>query len=125
MIVNGFDHAFPQILVMIGFEIRFLKQLSIYKNMAAADLDRFARKPDYAFYIAFIRIARIPKNDDVAAFQMSPTNAVPFIINEFVDKQPFAVMKLRNHRTALDDNGLDRKNTEQNKNDYYQKNIAR
>src|SRR5690606_31942797 len=119
-----FDHTFAQIFIMVGLEIRLVQKTSVDKNVAAADLDRFARKSDYAFYVAFIRIARVPENDDVPAFEMSPADAVPFVINEFVDQQAFAVVKLRHHRTAFDDDGLDRENTEQNKYDDYQKNVT-
>ena len=33
------------------------------------------------FEISFIRLFRIPKKHDVAAFEMSPTDAFDFIIN--------------------------------------------
>ena len=50
---------------------------------------------------------------------MAPTNTLKFIVNELIDKQTLAVMKLRRHRCAFDDHRL-HKDAEQYKDDDYQ-----
>ena len=97
---------------MLGVEIVFLSSLPSMINLAVPDLDRFARQADDAFDVAFIRLFRIPEDDDVAAFDMAPADAVDLVIDKLVDQQPFAVVKLRQHRCAFDHYRLDGKNAE-------------
>ena len=47
------------------------------------------------------------------------------VINELVDKQPLAVVELRQHRRALDDDRLDKKDAEKYKDNDDQKDVAK
>ena len=55
---------------------------------------------------------------------MSPAYALDLVINQLVDQQPLAVVKLRQHRRALDNDRLDKKNAEKDKDDDDQKYVA-
>src|SRR5688572_9897536 len=116
MIVNFDGIKFPQSLIVRSVKIRFLKLCSIDKNHAVFDFDRFARQTDYSFDVAFIGFSRIPENHDVAACQMSPTDALKFVINQFIDQKAFTVVKLWQHRSSFDNDGLSDKNSQKNKN---------
>src|SRR5262249_53233133 len=94
-------------------------------NMAIPYLDCFAGQTDYSFYVALVRIVRIPENYDVATLQVAPAYALNFVIDELIYQQTLAVMKLRHHRGSFDDNRLDEENADQNKNHDDQKNVAK
>ena len=89
------------------------------------NLHGVAGQPDHAFHIAFVGFFRIPENDDVAALDMSPAHALDLVIDELIYQQPLAVLQLRHHRSALDNDRLDSKNTNKNKHHYYQKDVAK
>ena len=55
---------------------------------------------------------------------MSPAETLNFVINQFIDDQTLAVVKLRKHRSSFDDDRLRDKNAEQNENGNNQNNIA-
>src|SRR5689334_15437814 len=86
-----------QCLVVLRVEIFLIQNAAIDKDLTVSHLDRFARQTDHAFYITFIRLARIPENDYIAAADMSPTDALYLVINELVDQQSFAVVKFGQH----------------------------
>lgn len=125
MAIDRPDQVVADLSIMGFVQVRFVQKASVDENFSVADLNGFAGQADYSFYVAFVRIVRKPENNDVAAFQVAPADAFEFVINELVDEKPFAVVKLRHHRRAFDDDGLNCKNAEQNENNDYQKNIAR
>jgi hypothetical protein len=47
---------------------------------------------------------------------MSPIKTFEFIINQFINQQTLAVVKLRKHRSSFDDDRLRDENAEQQKN---------
>ena len=83
-----------------------------------------AGQTDDAFDKGFIGIVRVPENHDVAAFDVSPAKTFDVVVNEFIDDQAFAVVKLRHHRCAFDDDGLGDKNQKQKKNRQHEHDIS-
>lgn len=124
MLIDRLDDVLTQVLVVDGLDIWLVQFTAVDVNLSASYLDRFARKADNTLDVAFVGIARVPKHNYVAAFQVAPAYTSPFVVNEFVDEQPLTIVQLRQHRCAFDHNRLDRKNAEQNKNDDDQKNIS-
>ena len=110
---------------MLGVEIVFFQLDAAYKNFAISQLNSFTGQADDAFYIAFIGIIRKPKNDYIAAIEVAPTDALDLVIDQLIDQQAFAVVKLRQHRGALDNDRLHKKHTEKYENDNNQENIAK
>src|SRR6476469_5157317 len=110
-----------QALIVLGVEIGLIQFGPIYEYMTVADLNSLAGQAYNALDIALFRIVRIPKNDDITTLKMSPADALYPVIDEFVDQQTLAIMQLRQHRRALDDHGLNKENTDQDKNDDDQK----
>jgi hypothetical protein len=55
---------------------------------------------------------------------MAPPNALNVVINEFVHEEALAVVKLRQHRCPLDHDGLNGENSQKDKYDEDQKNVA-
>ncbi len=113
-----------QALVVLYVEIIFLKFDPVDIYAAIPDLDRFTGQPNDPFHVAFIRLSRKPEDNDVTALKMAPANALDVVVNELVDQQTLAIMQMRKHRFTLDHDRLNRKNTEQNKHDQDQKDIA-
>lgn len=110
---------------MFAVEIFFLKFYAVDKYLAASDLNRFARQADDPFYVALIRLFRKPENDDIASFEMAPAYAPDVVVNELVDQQTFAILKLRDHRRSFDHHRLYRKNAKEDEYDEYKKYVAR
>ena len=90
----------------------------------AREADKKAGQTDDALYIAFVGVVRIPENDNVAALDVAPAYALYFVIDQFVDQQTLAVMKLRQHRSAFDHNRLNEKDTKKDEDDDDQENVA-
>src|ERR1043165_4342757 len=90
-------------LVVFGVEIVLGKLLAVDKNLPRTHLDRLAGKPNDAFDVTFVRIVRIPKNDDIAAVDVAPADGLDLVVNELVYQEPFAVVQLWQHRRPLDD----------------------
>ena len=60
--------------------------------MAVTELDGLTRETDDPFDVAFFRVVRIPKNDNIASLKVSPADAPDLVINQLVDQQALAVM---------------------------------
>src|SRR5438270_7018582 len=109
---------------MLFIEIRFAQLLSVDEHFAVSYFDRFAGQADYPFYIAFVGIVRKPKYDDVAALDVTPAHALKLVIDELIDQETLAVVKLREHRCTLDYDRLDKKHAKKHEDNDYQKNVT-
>jgi hypothetical protein len=77
------------------------------------------------FDIAFVRIARKPEKRPISPRSRWPQLYVAeLVIDELVDQQPLTVVKLRQHRSALNDYGLDREKLLIYKDDDDQEHVA-
>lgn len=110
--------------VMFLVDIFLVQFNAVDQNLSVSDLDRFSGKADNAFYKAFVGIVRVPKDDDIAAFDMAPANGLYFVIDQLIYEQSFAVVKLWHHRRAFDHDRLDKENAKENKDKDDQKNVA-
>src|SRR4051794_9337231 len=124
MFIDSLWRCCGQRLVIVLVQVIFVQLPAVDKDHAIAKLDDLARQADNALYVALVRIVRKPEHHDVAAFDVSPTNALYPVINQFVHQQPLAVVKLRQHGRSLDHNWLNEKYAEEDENDNDQKNVA-
>ena len=113
-----------QYFVVLKIQVVFLQLLAVDEDTAVSNFDHLARKADYPFDVALIRLLGEPKDYDIAAFEMSPPNALDLVIDELVYEKPLTVVELRKHRGSLDDNRLDGEHAEQHEDDDDQKDVA-
>jgi hypothetical protein len=55
---------------------------------------------------------------------MPPTDTLDLVIDKLVDQKSLAVVELRQHRGAFDDDRLDREHSEENEDDDDEKDVA-
>jgi hypothetical protein len=88
-----------EILVLLR-NVRLRELRAVNVNTAIVDAHTIAFDGNHPLDIALGRIARIVKDDDVAALDGPPT------INELVDEDALLVLKTRKHAGAFDFHGL-------------------
>ena len=83
--------------VQVFFQIGFVQDLVIDEDTPVADFDGFTGKPDDPFDITIVGVIGIPKDNDITACEVRQA-----IVNHLVDKDAFAIVEARQHRSAFD-----------------------
>src|SRR5882672_6422886 len=104
-------------------EIGFVQLTAINLHAAVAHLDRVAGQTDDSLDIALRRIFGKPEYDDVAAIDLWRP-AIVVVIDQLVDKNPFAIVQVREHRGAFDLYRLDDEDHHQRQNHQRKDQIA-
>ncbi len=102
-----------------GLYVGLFEFLPVDVDDAVANLQKLSGQADDALDVALVRIVRIPKDDYVAARERRHV-----VVNQLVDEDALAVVQARQHRSALDLDGLHDEDDEQGRDEQGEDQIA-
>ena len=100
LILGDYDGVDGSSVSKLLRNIRLIQQLAIDINIAMVDAEPISGNGDYSLDIAFLLIARVTENHDVARLDGCE------VVDEFIDEEAILIDQAREHAGALDANGL-------------------